>query len=270
MDESNTPIYQLKVTLAGIEPPVWRRIQVYRHKSFHSLHRALQSAMGWLNYHLHLFEVGDVTITDEETLVEWGEEQGVDHVQARLMDYVEQVGTTFTYEYDFGDSWRHELLLEETLPLEPGVRYPRCLDGARACPPEDVGGPWGYERFLEAIRDPADPEHDEYLEWVGGAFDPEAFSVRAVNRRFRQGYTWQDYLVVPPLATGAHFSRPAERRWLEIPEEARGRILENVWCAHCQGATTIIDFEGRVQRGDLLLEGHCVACGGRVVRLLGG
>lgn len=269
MDEPIAPIYQLKVTLAGIDPPVWRRIQVYQHKSFLNLHLALQAAMGWLNYHLHLFEVDDVTITEQGILDDW-EEEGVDHGEARLKHYVGQVGTRFTYEYDFGDSWVHELLLEEKLPLKPGARYPRCLDGARARPPEDVGGIWGYERFLEALGDPADPEHHEYLEWAGGSFDPEAFSVQEVNRRYREGYTWGEYTVVPPLATRPHFTGPAEERWLAVPGEARQRILQNAWCAHCRRQTTMIDFQGRVQRGDLLLEGHCAACGGRVVRLLEG
>ena len=88
----------------------------------------------------------------------------------------------FTYEYDFGDSWQHEIVLEKTLESEPDVAYPRCIDGARACPPEDVGGIWGYAEFLEAISDPNHENHDEMVEWVGGEFDPEKFSVDEVNK----------------------------------------------------------------------------------------
>jgi hypothetical protein len=89
------------------------------------------------------------------------------------------------YEYDFGDSWEHELLVEKILPPEPGVRYPLCLKGKGACPPEDVGGVWGYDSFLEAIADPKHPEHDDMLEWVGGEFDPEAFDLDEVNEALR-------------------------------------------------------------------------------------
>ena len=274
MTETDEPIYQFKVTLQGIKPPVWRRIQLYRHSSFYDLHLTLQAAMGWLNYHLHQFTLGAMTITDEESLEEWAEWHeefaGVDHHEARLMDYIHDVGTAFTYEYDFGDSWEHRLVLEKVLPLEAGAHYPRCVGGARATPPEDVGGIWGYERFLEAIGNPDHEEHEEYLTWVGGSFDPEAFDVAMVNRRFREGYRWGDDWVTPPLATRPHFTAPAAQRWERVPEEVQQRILTAVWCAHCRQATTIVDYAGRVQRGDLILEGHCAACGGRVARLLEG
>ena len=94
-------------------------------------------------------------------------------------------GSQFRYNYDFGDYWQHALVIEETLPPQEGVRYPVCLAGARACPPEDVGGTPGYENFLEALRHPKHPEHNEYLEWIGGAFDSEAFDVDEVNQGLR-------------------------------------------------------------------------------------
>ncbi len=269
MDEAQSPVYQLKVLLQDIEPPVWRRIQVYRHKRFIDLHLTLQAVMGWLNYHLHLFEVGETMIADEEILLEW-QEDGVSNYEARLMDFVHKVGSTFVYEYDFGDSWRHELTLEAILPLEPGARYPRCLDGARARPPEDIGGAWGYERFLEALGNPDDEEHDAFMEWSGGDFDPEAFSVNEVNRRLQHGYAWHGHWIVPALATRPSLTGPAERLWSAVPAEAQARVLQNAWCAHCRKATTIIDYQGRVQKGNLLLEGHCVVCGRAVVRLLEG
>ena len=87
----------------------------------------------------------------------------------------------FTYDYDFGDGWEHVLEVEKVLLPQKGVRYPVCLDGARACPPEDVGGMGGYEEFLKAIRDPNHPEHEEYLDWIGGNFDPEQFDLDEVN-----------------------------------------------------------------------------------------
>ena len=93
-----------------------------------------------------------------------------------------------TYEYDFGDSWQHEIVLEKTLEPEPQVKYPRCIEGERACPPEDCGGVWGYAEFLEAIADPAHEDHDETLRWVGGKFDPEKFSVDEVNRKLGEDH----------------------------------------------------------------------------------
>jgi hypothetical protein len=94
----------------------------------------------------------------------------------------------FTYEYDFGDSWRHEILVEKVLAPEAGGRYPQCVAGKRACPPEDCGGVWGYERFLEVIKDEDDPEHEETLEWAGGSFDPEAFSVEEANEALQEEF----------------------------------------------------------------------------------
>lgn len=274
MTETSRPIYQFRVRLRGIDPPVWRRLQLYRHQSFYDLHLTLQAVMGWLNYHLHQFMVDEMTITDEESVEEWAAWRegfrGVGHHEARLMDYVREVGAAFSYEYDFGDSWEHELGLEAVLPVEQGAAYPRCLDGARATPPEDVGGIWGYERFLEAIRNPDDQEHEEYLAWAGGSFDLEAFDAATVNRRFREGYRWGKEWVTPPLATRPHFTASARQRWEQVPEEAQERILEAVWCAHCRRPTTIVDYAGRVQKGNLILEGHCEACGGRVARLLEG
>jgi hypothetical protein len=93
--------------------------------------------------------------------------------------------TRFTYEYDFGDSWQHEVVLEKTLEPEPKIKYPRCIEGERACPPEDCGGIWGYAEFVEAIRDPQHENHEEMLEWGGGEFDPEGFDLNVVNRELR-------------------------------------------------------------------------------------
>ena len=94
-------------------------------------------------------------------------------------------GSKFTYDYDFGDNWEHVLTVEQMLPPDEGVRYPTCLEGARACPPEDVGGISGYKNFLDAVKNPDHPEHDEYLEWIGGEFNPEAFDVEVVNEQLR-------------------------------------------------------------------------------------
>ncbi|MDP9314400.1 MAG: plasmid pRiA4b ORF-3 family protein [Chloroflexota bacterium] len=173
-------IYQLKVTLYDSKPPIWRRIQVPATVTLGQLHRILQVVMGWTDSHLHQFIVGDsyYGIPDPE----WARE--VKHEQrARLSQVAHQEKAKLIYEYDFGDDWLHDIVVEKIFPPEAGKHYPVCVKGKRACPPEDCGGIWGYASFLEAISDPSHPEHAEMLEWVGGAFDPEAFDVEEVNRQ---------------------------------------------------------------------------------------
>jgi len=175
---SNTPIYQIKVTLCESKPPIWRRILVPSDITLAKLHRILQAVMGWYDAHLHQFIVGGVYygVPDPDDFIEIKSERRV-----RLNQIVAGEKSKFTYEYDFGDSWEHELLVEKIVPPENGVRYPVCIKGKRACPPEDVGGVWGYAEFLEAIRDPEHAEHEDYVEWIGGEFDPEAFDLDEIN-----------------------------------------------------------------------------------------
>lgn len=178
-------VYQFKITLKGIRPPIWRRFQVHSDITFYELHRVLQKVMGWYDAHLHLFDLDGLIVTDAETLAEvW--EDGLDEQQVRLPQYVKQAGQKLRYEYDFGDSWEHELLLEKILPAEADVYYPRCLKGKRACPPEDCGGVWGYANLLEAMADESHPEREMYLEWLGGKLDPEAFDLAEINERLQR------------------------------------------------------------------------------------
>jgi hypothetical protein len=173
-------IYQFKITLRHIRPPIWRRFQVYDTLTFYQLHEVVQKVMDWGNYHLHLFDFNGWQITDAETLADgWGD--GEDEQKAKLKNFFEAEGQKCRYEYDFGDDWQHDLLLEKILPAEPGVSYPRCLKGKRACPPEDCGGVWGYAEILEALADPDHPDRDHYLELTGDDFDPEAFDLDAIN-----------------------------------------------------------------------------------------
>lgn len=179
---TKTPLYQLKVTLRHSRPAIWRRVLVQRTMSLERLHVTLQALMGWLDYHLHLFVVGEVQYGDPELLDEieceptWS---------ARLSDIAPSVGSRFAYWYDFGDDWWHDLVVEAIVPPEAGGRYPRCIDGQRATPPEDVGGIHGYSEFKRALRQPRHEDHDMYLTWVGGAFDPNEFSVARANARLR-------------------------------------------------------------------------------------
>ncbi len=172
-------IYQFKVTLNESHPPIWRRFQV-EHCTLGELHEVLQVVMDWGNSHLHQFIVnrrcfGEAT-NDHDMEVE--DEDGISLSEI----YTGKNTPRIVYEYDFGDSWQHEIVLEKVLEPVPKVAYPRCIEGARACPPEDVGGIWGYAEFLEAISDPNHADHDEMLEWIGGEFDPEKFSVDEVNK----------------------------------------------------------------------------------------
>ncbi|MCA9973731.1 MAG: plasmid pRiA4b ORF-3 family protein, partial [Anaerolineales bacterium] len=246
---------------------IWRRIHVYQHVTFVNLHLTLQVVMGWLHSHLHLFEVQETLITDNETLAEWSS-KGVDEVDARLMDHVAEIGSLFRYEYDFGDSWNHELVLEERLPLESGRRYPYCVEGGGACPPEDVGGTFGFEAFREAMANPRHEAHASYRTWYGGPFKPHAFDAARVNRHLQRGYTWRNYLVVPALATRPSFTPKAAEQWALIPKKAQQQLLTSTYCPHCQGTTTLVDYSGRYVKGDVLLEGRCGRCGQHTKRLV--
>jgi hypothetical protein len=181
---TDVPIYQIKVTLDESKPPIWRRILVRSDITLGELHDILQAVMGWVDYHLHQFIVErtyyGVPDPDYEGFLEMHDESHV-----KLNQIVTGEKFKFRYEYDFGDSWLHNLLVEKVLPPEPGQQVPVCIKGKRACPPEDVGGIWGYYMFLEAIQDPDHPEHEGYLEWVGGEFDPEAFDLDEANEALR-------------------------------------------------------------------------------------
>ena len=173
----------LKVTLREVSPPVWRRLRVAGDLTLRELHHVLQIAMGWTDSHLHEFEVGRRRYGMPDPEEDLGEppldEQ--DHPLYRLF----REGARAEYVYDFGDGWRHEIVVEEAVTPEAGAAKAECLAGARACPPEDCGGDHGYAELLEAIADPSNERHEELREWVGPDFDPEAFGLAAVNRALR-------------------------------------------------------------------------------------
>lgn len=176
-------VYQLKITLKDFRPPIWRRVQVNSDITLGKLHQIIQAAMGWTNSHLHGFSIGGVEYGQPlpELDLEIKNEQRI-----KLSKVVTGEKQKFFYTYDMGDSWEHEILVEKVLPHDPLVRYPVCITGKRACPPEDCGGVWGYADFLEAIQQPDHPEHESMLEWVGGAFDPDAFILSEVNQLLQQ------------------------------------------------------------------------------------
>jgi hypothetical protein len=179
----NAGVYQLKVTLFGVEPPVWRRVQVNAGTTLDLLHAVVQAAMGWTNSHLHQFEANGVRYSSRRSDLEGTKDES----KVTLEQVAGDEGSRFSYEYDFGDGWLHEIRVEK-ISSAGGLylTHPVCLAGARACPPEDCGGVGGYEGFLEAIRDPEHPEHRDMLDWIGGDFDPEEFDIAAVNRELKR------------------------------------------------------------------------------------
>lgn len=176
-------IYQLRITLQEIRPPVWRRLQVRGATTLAQLHAIVQDAMGWQDYHLYKF-----TIRDEDFEQPDPEAEGKDATRIRLRDLPVEVGETFEYVYDFGDEWRHDIALEDRVRPDPEVEYPLCVDGARACPPEDCGGPGGYAELLRVLGKPNDPEYAETSRWVGDHFHPECFDWKATNRILMLAY----------------------------------------------------------------------------------
>jgi hypothetical protein len=192
-------VLRFRIELLGIDPPIWRRVLVPEDCTFWDLHVAIQDAMGWTDSHLHLFRV-----VGSEAVIGMPDEEGDGPFDTqpgwvlRVQDFVFPHSPLATYQYDFGDSWIHEVRLEGVEPAEAGATYPRCIAGARRCPPEDVGGTHGYEEFLEVIADRSHPEHEHFLQWAGGAFDAEEFDPAAVR-----------------------FQDPTER-WREVFEELEG------------------------------------------------
>ncbi len=179
------PIYQLKITLDGITPSVWRRFLISSNIPLSKLHDTIQIVMGWTNSHLHMFEINGQIYGDPQD-DEFGDTGTLNEMNYRIRKVIKREGQKFQYEYDFGDGWRHTLQLEKILPPDPARHLPVCLEGKRACPPEDVGGIGRYANFLEALRNPDHDEHEEYLTWIGGKYNPNAFDLVLVNRHLRK------------------------------------------------------------------------------------
>lgn len=176
-------VYQFKITLLGIKPSIWRRIQVPSSYSFWDLHVAIQNAMGWLDCHLHEFTVRNPISGEEESIGIPENEDSYDSSlpgwKLKIKRYV-GINSKMRYIYDFGDHWEHEIKFEgEHLRLKE-IEYPICLGGKRACPPEDVGGVFGYEHLLEVMNDPNDEEYKNMLTWIGDSFDAEEFDATQV------------------------------------------------------------------------------------------
>lgn len=175
---ADAPALRVRLALADVEPPVWRELVLPGSWHLGKVHWAIQSAMGWEDSHLHKFQAGDRRFGPRDPFG-GGEDVAREEV-FRLHEVLVQVGDLLDYTYDFGDDWRHQLTVLELLAP---TALATCLDGAGACPPEDCGGPWGYEQLLTILADPQHPEHEDRLEWIGGPVDPASFDVEVVAQR---------------------------------------------------------------------------------------
>lgn len=174
-------VHRLRIDLRGAQPPIWRRVEVPSSITLQQLHQVIQHAFGWQDYHMWVFETATAAYGQPDP--------DLGHRSAaakKLQDAAPDDGSRFSYTYDFGDNWEHEILVEDVLDAEPGVAYPRCVAGRRACPPEDCGGIWGYAELLEVLADPQHEEHEDRLEWLGlesaADFDPAAFDLAAADK----------------------------------------------------------------------------------------
>ncbi|OCQ53808.1 Plasmid pRiA4b ORF-3-like protein [Photorhabdus australis subsp. thailandensis] len=191
----NEKFYQLKITLIDSQPAIWRQFVVPASIPLDRLHDAIQIVMGWQDSHLHEFRIGKQRLTEMPEEPSDGEEEGL----YRLIDLVKQKGRTFSYVYDFGDNWEHEIILENSNYPEQDLPLPiYCLDGARACPLEDTGGVYGYENLIAILNDPSHEEYEETRQWVNGLldlaendhFDPELFCPNSINGFLALYYRW--------------------------------------------------------------------------------
>jgi hypothetical protein len=196
MNKKFERVYQFKIALREVKPPLWRRIQVPETYTFWDLHVAVQDAMGWKDSHLHDFTIRNPLTRKKERIGIPDDDFDMDILpgwERNIADHFSMKNSSASYLYDYGDHWEHTVKLEKILPRDKVSKYPRCIDGERACPPEDCGGVHGYEDFLEAIMDPKHEQHGDMLEWAGDDFEPERFDpskVRFDDPRKRWNYAF--------------------------------------------------------------------------------
>jgi hypothetical protein len=182
-------IYQIQISLNGFKPKIWRRLLIPSDLLLADFHKIIQTSMGWTNSHLHQFIKNQTFYTErmpgDDT---WEEMNNVDYEKIKISDLLKKEKEKIVYEYDFGDGWEHDVLLEKILPVDEKLKYPVCLAGKMNCPPEDCGGVWGYSELLEILKHPKHEEYDSYIEWLGGEFDPERFDKEAVNEMLMTEY----------------------------------------------------------------------------------
>ena len=179
------------ISLEEIKPEIWRRFVVRDDITLVELHEIIQDVMGWTNSHLFSFSINRTEYTDEETVADLGRGKNAEKVSVRSLKL--KKGDAFIYIYDFGDNWRHKLIVESVAAPDPETAYPVCLEGARSCPPEDCGSTFGYEELLNILNDPDHSEHEYMKEWTGEYFDPEEFDVELTNYILHTEVEDEDY-----------------------------------------------------------------------------
>lgn len=188
-------IYQLKISLKNISPPIWRRVLVPDDFDLAQLHRLIQVAMGWTDSHLHEFvhkrDRRRRCFVSQDYLDAMGSAGVIAEKTVRIHELLSAPKDRLTYYYDPGDDWSHDVVLEKVLKADAEARAPICLRGKRACPPEDCGGPNGYGMIWEILEDPDDEYYEETLAWLGDGFDPEAFDLDGVNQELAS-VDWDD------------------------------------------------------------------------------
>jgi len=176
-------IYQIKVGLLEVSPLVWRRFLIPSRVSLHRLHLVLQDVIGWQNYHLYRFQIGSNEYGVPDLDKDFSESDFKDSKRAKLGKLVKGKNEIFIYQYDFGDGWEHQLLIEDIFIRDLEKQYPICLEGENSGPPEDSGGPHGYAEMMEITRNPTHPEYQDVKIWLGKGFNPRKFDLKSVNKR---------------------------------------------------------------------------------------
>ncbi len=186
MTENN---YQVQIALKGIKPKIWRRILIPSELLLSDFHKIIQTVMGWANCHLHQFIKNGKRYSIKHPEDDfWDYSTNIDHrrMKIRVKDLLQKEKDRMIYEYDFGDGWEHEIILEKIIPTDKKLKRPTCLTGKMNCPPEDCGGIWGYVNLVEIIRNPKHKEYKLYMDWLGGEFDPEYFDKDEINELLRE------------------------------------------------------------------------------------
>jgi hypothetical protein len=172
-------IYQIQISLNGFKPKIWRRLFIPSDLLLSDFHMIIQISMGWENDHLYQFIKGRTFYSPEDTS---DEVNNVEYEKIKISDLLKKEKDKILYEYDFGDSWTHDVILEKILPTDDKLKNPVCIDGKMACPPEDCGGIWGYANILKILKQPSHEDYEDSLSWVGSDFKPDHFDKEAVNK----------------------------------------------------------------------------------------
>jgi hypothetical protein len=179
-------VYQIQISLLRFKPKIWRRVLIQSDMLLSDFHKVIQTTMGWTNSHLHQFIKNEICYSERlPDDITWEELGSVDYLNLKVSDLLVREEERIQYEYDFGDGWNHELILEKILYGDNELEFPVCLAGEMNCPPEDCGGISGFANILEILKNPKDEEYESYIVWFGGKFNPAHFNIRKVNKLLR-------------------------------------------------------------------------------------